>query len=59
MRLYHVAVGKHDLVRTFTPRVPESANPPEDAITPRICFAESLEGCLSAIQVMESVYLVI
>lgn len=35
MRLYHVAVGKHDLVRTFTPRVPESA--------------ESLEGCLSAI----------
>lgn len=49
MRLYHVAVGKHDLARTFTPRVPESANPPEDTITPRICFAESLEGCLSAI----------
>lgn len=49
MRLYHIAVGKHDLARTFTPRVPESANPPEDTITPRICFAESLEGCLSAI----------
>lgn len=49
MRLYHVAVGKHDLARTFTPRVPESANPLEDTITPRICFAESLEGCLSAI----------
>lgn len=48
-RLYHVAVGKHDLVRTFIPRVPDSANPPEDTITPRICFAESLEGCLSAI----------
>lgn len=49
VKLYHVAVGKHDLARTFTPRVPESANPPEDTITPRICFAESLEGCLSAI----------
>lgn len=49
VKLYHVAVGKHDLVRTFIPRVPESANPPEDTITPRICFAESLEGCLSAI----------
>lgn len=48
-RLYHIAVGKHDLVREFIPRVPESANPPEDTITPRICFAESLEGCLSAI----------
>lgn len=49
VKLYHVAVGKHDLVRTFIPRVPESANQPEDTITPRICFAESLEGCLSAI----------
>lgn len=49
MKLYHIAVGKHDLVREFVPRVPESANPPEDVVTPRICFAETLEGCLTAI----------
>ena len=49
MKLYHVAIGKHDLVRHFYPRVPERANPPEDVITPRICLSESLEGCLSAI----------
>lgn len=49
VKLYHVAVGKHDLKRKFIPRVPESAKPPEDIITPRICFSETLEGCLSAI----------
>lgn len=49
IKLYHVAIGKHDLVRKFYPRVPESANPQEDTITPRICLSESLEGCLSAI----------
>lgn len=35
--------------REFIPRVPESAKPPEDIVTPRICFSETLEGCLSAI----------
>ena len=39
VKLYHVAVGKHDLVRTFIPRVPESANPPEDTITPRMIYS--------------------
>lgn len=32
MKLYHVAVGKHELVL----RVPESANPTEDIITPSV-----------------------
>lgn len=49
MKLYHVAIGKHVLVRKFVPRVPESVHPREDIITPRICFAETIEGCLSAI----------
>lgn len=44
MKLYHVAIGKHVLVRKFVPRVPESVHPREDIITPRICFAETIEG---------------
>ena len=49
IKLYHVAIGYQKLKRQFVPKVPASANPPEDMVTPRICFADSIERCLSAI----------
>lgn len=46
--LYHVST---DVGHTgvFVPRVPEYRMDDEDAVTPRICFSETLEGCLGAL----------
>lgn len=46
-KLYHVSL---DLTHTgvFTPRIPESRMDSEDDVTPRICVADSIEGCLTA-----------
>lgn len=47
--LYHLSKSKN-LIK-LTPRVPECVVPSyEDSITKRICFSDSIEGCLSAIQ---------
>ena len=49
MRLFHVAEGFRPRIREFIPQVPKSANFPEDTVTPRICFSETIEGCLTAL----------
>lgn len=48
MRLFHVSFLKDNLLKQFTPRVPDSAGATEDKVTERICFADSIEGCLTA-----------
>lgn len=48
MKLFHVSFLKEDLNKQFTPRVPDSAGTTEDKVTERICFADSIEGCLTA-----------
>lgn len=46
--LYHISQVNHD-GETFFPRVPANRMKGEDAITPRVCFAESIEGAMDAI----------
>lgn len=48
MKLFHASFLKEDLNKQFTPRVPDSAGTTEDKVTERICFADSIEGCLTA-----------
>lgn len=43
MLLYHISTNTHEEnPKQFVPRVPASANEPEDVTTPRICFAPSV-----------------
>ena len=52
MLLYHVSADIDMQERLFTPRVPElsrKAKEIEDILIPRICFAESVSGCFSAL----------
>ena len=52
MKLYHVSIDTDTLKREFTPRVPELSRKAveiEDVKTPRICFAETVSGCVSAL----------
>ena len=52
MLLYHVSADVDVQERLFTPRVPElsrKAKEIEDILIPRICFAESVSGCFSAL----------
>lgn len=46
--LFHISQVNHD-GETFFPRVPTNRMRGEDAITPRVCFAESIEGAMDAI----------
>lgn len=46
--LYHISTINHDM-ETFFPRVPQHRMKEEDGITPRVCFAESIEGAMTAI----------
>lgn len=52
MLLYHVSADTDVLERKFVPKVPElssKASEIEDTQTPRICFAETVSGCFSAL----------
>ena len=55
--LYHLSTnGK---LKKLTPRVPECAvSIYEDIETPRICFSDFIEGCLSALQDIPNTYYV-
>lgn len=49
MRLYHLSEDKN--LTELTPRVPRFAvEGHEDVSTPRVCFAKTISGCLSALQ---------
>lgn len=51
MKLYHISPDTDFLGRLFEPRVPrlsKRAEEIEDVVTPRICFSESVSGCISA-----------
>lgn len=47
--LYNVTFRLEDMSTILEPRVPYSAAADEDSITQRVCFSDSIEGCLSAI----------
>lgn len=49
MRLYNITFRLYDTRTHLRPYVPYTAAPDEDQITERICFADSIEHCLSAI----------
>lgn len=47
--LYHLSKARK--LKTLTPKIPECAVPQyEDTKTKRICFSDSIDGCLSALQ---------
>lgn len=47
--LYHLS--EHKNLTLLTPRIPECAvSIYEDTVTKRVCFSDSIEGCLSALQ---------
>ena len=47
--LFHLSTYRN--LSVLTPRIPENAVPEyEDATTKRVCFSDSIEGCLSALQ---------
>lgn len=50
MLYYHVSIGRDEEVKKFTPRIPNNGCGWEDRTIPRICFAPTIELCLSAIQ---------
>lgn len=50
MRFYHIAWGHVDLCKMFVPRVPKSKAEHEDGIIPRICVADSIDHCFSAME---------
>lgn len=57
MTLYHLS--QDPTLSKLTPRVPECAVPCyEDCETPRVCFAPTIAGCLSALQSTDSEYYV-
>lgn len=48
--LYQVSFDtKRPLTRRYEPQVPVSTMLGEDKVTPRVCFASSVEGCITAI----------
>lgn len=48
--LYRVSFDtKRPLTRYYEPRVPHTTMLGEDKVTPRVCFASSVEGCIAAI----------
>ena len=52
MKLYHISIDTDTVERKFIPRVPELSRKAveiEDVKTPRICFAETVSGCVSAL----------
>lgn len=46
--VYHVSFSCDETTKYYYPRVPKSAMAGEDKSTPRICFADSIEGCITA-----------
>lgn len=48
MNFFHLSTENHD-GEWFVPRVPANRMPSEDDHTPRVCFADELEGAFEAI----------
>lgn len=48
IKLYHISPEIDKLEIKFTPRIPVDIENNEDNTTLRICFSDSIEGCLSA-----------
>lgn len=47
--LYNISRNTSDDSHLLTPYIPASAAHDEDQVTPRVCFADSIEHCISAI----------
>lgn len=55
--LYHLSCNPN--LTILTPRIPEQAVPwNENMSIPRVCFAPTIEGCLSALQDIDAEYYV-
>ncbi len=49
MKLYHISTKKYTEPVDFVPRIPELSLDDEDSRHPRICFSDSICGCISAL----------
>ena len=48
--LYHLSSDTN--LKLLTPKIPNGAVPEyEEMTTPRVCFSDTIEGCLSAVQI--------
>ena len=48
--LYHLSSDAN--LKLLTPKIPNGAVPEyEEMTTPRVCFSDTIEGCLSAVQI--------
>ncbi|MCK9470681.1 MAG: hypothetical protein M0Q88_02880 [Bacilli bacterium] len=47
MKLYHATMNL-DIIKEFTPRIPENRFAGEEEHTKRICLSSSIEGCITA-----------
>ena len=57
MKLYHLSEDEN--LTVLTPRIPKYAvGLFEDISTPRVCFAKTISGCLSALQDIPCTYYV-
>ena len=57
MKLFHLSENKN--LTVLTPRIPETAvSMYENISVPRVCFAKSISGCLSALQGIPCTYYV-
>lgn len=45
--LYHVEYGWKEFCKEFIPRIPKTRTVEEDGTIERICFSDSIEGCLN------------
>ena len=55
--LYHLSTDEN--LKVLTPKIPKNALPEhEDVKTKRICFSDSIEGCLSSLQTSPNKYYV-
>lgn len=52
MKLYHISVNTETVQRRFAPRIPDLGRNTvniEDHAVPRVCFSETVDGCMSAL----------
>lgn len=47
-KFYHVSYGHNELIKKFVPRIPDVYSDKESTTIPRICLADTIDHCLSA-----------
>lgn len=48
LKLFHISRDFNETIKVFEPRIPHFTMGREDTVTPRICVAPTIEGCVQA-----------